>query len=106
MKAIYVAGPFRASSVWEMEANIRRAEEVALEVWRKGYAAICPHAMTRFYQGALPDETWLDGDLEILSRCDGVLMVGEWWRSVGSRREQETAIRLEIPLYYSLDELP
>ena len=71
-KLIYVAGPFRAPNSWEMEQNIRRAEALALEVWKLGLPAICPHANTRFYQGAAPDEVWLEGDIEIMRRCDAV----------------------------------
>lgn len=29
MKLLYIAGPFRGANSWEMEQNIRRAEEVA-----------------------------------------------------------------------------
>jgi hypothetical protein len=51
MKLIYVAGPFRGKDAWEIECNIRRAESLALEVWRLGAACICPHP-TPDFQGA------------------------------------------------------
>src|SRR3990167_5628921 len=103
MKVVYIAGPFRAPNSWAMEQNIRRAETLALEVWRKGAAAICPHTNTRFYQGAAPDEVWLNGDLEILRRCDAVLMVEGWERSQGAGAEGEYARRLGIPVFLSLE---
>lgn len=106
MKVIYIAGPFRGANSWEMEQNIRRAEELALSVWRLGgCAAICPHTNTRFYQGAAPDEVWLDGDLEILKRCDAVLMTEDWKRSTGATAEHEFALQERIPVFYSLVEL-
>lgn len=105
MKVIYVAGPFRGPDAWVIESNIRRAETLALEVWRSGAAAICPHTNTRFYQGAAPDEVWLDGDLAILARCDAILMTPDWERSSGARTEREYAASIKIPVFYTIDEL-
>ena len=105
MKVVYVAGPFRGKDSWEMEQNIRRAEELALEVWRAGHAAICPHTNTRFFQGAAKDEVWLFGDLAILERCDAVLMTPNWERSEGAKAERQHAIIHHIPIFYSLEAL-
>lgn len=93
---VYIAGPFRAPNAWEIEQNIRRAEEWALAVWRLGAAALCPHCNTRFFQGAAPDEVWLDGDLALLSKCDAVFMIPGWQRSTGARSELEYARTLGI----------
>jgi hypothetical protein len=105
MKVVYVAGPFRGKDAWEIECNIRRAETLALEVWRLGCAVICPHSNTRFFQGAAPDKVWLDGDLEILRRCDAIIMTEDWERSSGARAEREEAIRLRIPVFYNANHL-
>ncbi len=90
-QVVYVAGPFRAESHWEIEGNIRRAESYALELWLQGYAVICPHANTRFYQGAAPDESWLEGDLTILERCDIIALVLGWEKSEGTLGELKRA---------------
>jgi hypothetical protein len=111
MRVIYVAGPFRSlnadgtSNQWEQEANIRRAEELALEVWRLGAAAICPHANTRFFQGAAPDDLWLTGDLAILDRCDALIVTEDWQRSKGATEEVAHANRMNLPVFLSLDDL-
>lgn len=105
MKVVYVAGPFRGKSSWDIEENIRRAERLALEVWRSGAAALCPHCNTRFFQGAADDAVWLDGDLELLARCDAVLMTPDWQRSSGARAEQEFAVKRGIPVFETLDAL-
>lgn len=113
-KVVYVAGPFRAMSkyceghwdAWEIEQNIRRAETLALGVWRTGKAAaICPHTNTRFYQGAAPDDVWLDGDIALLAKCDAVLMTSDWTRSSGAKAEHEFAKEHGIPTFYSLADL-
>lgn len=102
---VYVAGPFRGPDSWAIECNIRRAETLALEVWRLGAAAICPHTNTRFYQGAAPDAVWLDGDLAILAKCDAVLLTPDWQRSSGARAEVDFARARGIPVFETLDEL-
>lgn len=109
MKVVYVAGPFRGANAWEIEENIRRAERLALEVWKMGFAVICPHANTRFFQGAAPDKVWLDGDIELLRRSDIILMTEDWDRSSGARAERAYAYEHRIPVVYStrqLAELP
>lgn len=105
MKVVYIAGPFRASSHWDVEQNIRRAEQLALDAWRTGVAVICPHTNTRFFDGAAPDALWLEGDLEILRRCDAVLMTSDWERSNGARNEHALAEALPIPIFYDVDSL-
>jgi nucleoside 2-deoxyribosyltransferase len=102
MKAVYVAGPFRGPNSWEIEENIRRAERLALEVWRMGAAALCPHTNTRFFQGAADDSVWLDGDLELLARCDAVVMTDDWERSTGAKAEERFAVERGIPVFYNL----
>lgn len=105
MRVIYLAGPFRGANAWEIECNIRQAETLALEVWRLGIACICPHTNTRFFQGAAPDHVWLDGDLELVRRCDAILMTPDWERSQGARAERELAQQQGIPVYDSLAQL-
>lgn len=105
MKLIYVAGPFRGASSWEVENNIRRAETLALEVWRLGAAAICPHCNTRFFNGAAPDELWLSGTLEMLRRCDAIIVTSNWKQSAGARAEVAFAYNQGIPLFTDIEDL-
>ena len=105
MKLVYVAGPFRAPLLWEIEQNIRRAEYLALQVWRLGAACICPHTNTRFYTGAAPDHVWLDGDLEILRRCDALICTYDWEKSSGASAEVGFAVKHGIPVFRAIDEL-
>lgn len=105
MRVIYVAGPYRGPDAWAIESNIRRAEALALEVWRLGAVALCPHCNTRFFQGAAPDAVWLEGDLELLRRCDAVILTPDWEDSRGARVERELAARLGLPIFDTLEPL-
>jgi hypothetical protein len=102
---VYVAGAFRAPDAWQIAENIRASERLALEVWRLGAVAVNPLANTAHYQGALPDEVWLRGDLELLRRCDALLTVDNWERSRGARDEVAHAVARGIPVFHALSAL-
>lgn len=111
MKLIYVAGPFRSvgyngqQNCWGIQVNVMHAMALALEVWRRGHAALCPHANTMFYQNAAADEVWLEGDLEMLRRCDAILLTDNWERSSGARAEAEFAKSIGLPVLYDTNDL-
>ncbi|MBL0870335.1 MAG: DUF1937 family protein [Phycisphaerales bacterium] len=104
MKVIYVAGPYRSSHEWGVTNNIRQAELAALELWKMGYAVICPHKNTAYFGGAAPDSVWLEGDLEILRRCDAVYCLPSWRESSGARGEVDEAKRVGIPVFEQLND--
>jgi nucleoside 2-deoxyribosyltransferase len=100
IRLVYIAGPFRAPTPWQVEQNIRDAEAISVAVARMpGLFPVCPHTMGRFLSGAAPDKVWLEGDLEMLRRCDAVLLVPRWYRSSGTRAELVEAHRLGIPVF-------
>ena len=105
MTVVYVGGPYSAPDQWAVESNVRKAEALALAVWRLGAVPICPHTMTRFYDGTLPRATWLQGDLELLHRSDALVLVPGWEESAGTRAEIDAAARLGLPIFENLDTL-
>ena len=105
MKLVYIAGPFRGRNQWEQFQNIREAETLALDVWRTGAAAICPHSNTAHFQGALPDGVWLAGDLEMLRRCDAVMLTQRWRQSVGACAEVAEAEDAGLLIFDDLEHL-
>lgn len=105
MKLIYLAGPFRGPDSWAIACNVHKAAELSLQVWKLGAACICPHLNTAQFQGAAPDEVWLAGDLEILKRCDAVMLTDDWKRSSGARAEVAEAYNFGIPVFTQLADL-
>ncbi len=95
-----MAGPYRAPHAWAIEQNIQAAEHWAFRIWEAGGVALCPHLNTRNFQGALPDEIWLSGDLVMLERCDAILMLPGWTESKGSVLEHQHARDKEIKVFY------
>ena len=106
MRVVFISGPFRAKNSWDREQNVRRAEVLALEAWKLGYAVICPHINTRFFDGAANDAVFLAGNLEILRRCDFLLTTWNWEKSIGACAEVNLARDLGIPVIHYVGNLP
>jgi len=101
---VYIAGPYRAATAWEVEANIRRAEEVAYRVARCGALPVCPHANSRgYFQGCAPDEFWLRGYLALLERLDALFLIDGGRASDGSVAEVGRAMDRGLPIFYEPD---
>jgi hypothetical protein len=102
MLVVYTAGPYRNGCEWGVKQNIRMAEDVAVQLWAAGYAVICPHANTNFFGGACgcADSVWLEGDLEIIKRCDIMVVLPGYETSSGTKREIELARNKAMPIYY------
>lgn len=105
MRVIYIAGPYRAATQWGVEQNIRTAEAAMLQVATMGLVPLCPHTMTRYMDGTLTDDYWLMATMEMMRRCDGVLLCGDWEQSSGTLGECREAHFCEIPIYDSIAEL-
>lgn len=113
VKVVYVAGPFRSMNAngklnaWGVQQNVMRAMAMGLEVFKRGHAALIPHSNTMFFSDAdgCADSVWLDADIELLNRCDAVLVTPDWERSSGARAEVAHARERGIPVLLSLEEL-
>jgi len=105
LKIAYIAGPYATNSIYGVVQNIRRAELVALSLWKIGYAVICPHKNSSLLDGECPRQTWIDGDLEILQRCDLLVVLPNWEESEGTRDEISQACMFDIPIFYWPDDM-
>ena len=111
MKVVYIAGKYRGKTPWEVEQNIRAAEDVGAKVIAAGHMPLIPHANTRHMEGLADDAFFLAGTMELLRRCDAVLCVSNWRDSVGALAEVKEARRLGLLVFgagYSLagEEVP
>lgn len=101
MKVIYIAGKYRGANAWAIEQNIRAAENVAARVWAAGHVALCPHANSRHMDGVASDEHFLAGTMELLRRCDAIVLINDWKNSSGAVAEATEANRLGLPILYA-----
>jgi hypothetical protein len=105
MRVIYVAGPFRGKTPWDVERNVRRAEEIAYWVSCQGAVALCPHSMYRFFDKTLTDEFWLAATLELATRSDVLFLVPGWTGSEGSLGERRYFETAKKPIYETAEGL-
>jgi len=99
LPVVYIAGKYRAPTPWLVLGNVRAAQEAALQVWKLGAVALCPHSNTGLFDGECDDQVWLAGDLELLRRCDAVFMVVDWRESSGACNEHRVAVELGLPVF-------
>ena len=96
MKLVYLAGPYRGKSKFkplnwlQRQINIYRARRAAV---------LCPHLNTSNFDGLCDDQVFLDGTIEMMRRCDLVIVLPSWNKSTGSKAEIKEAKRLGIPAY-------
>jgi len=96
---VYIAGPYRAPTTWEIHKNIHNARVWGVVVARAGAYPMIPHSNTAHFDGAVEgDDFWLQGTLEMMRRCDGVFLTPGWTRSSGSRAEKLEAESYGIPI--------
>jgi|ERR1035437_3297483 hypothetical protein len=104
---IYTAGAIRPKYGQTLQGNLKIAKDIALELWKDGFAVICPHANTdlpmEMAEKEMDTVRWLDGDCEMIARCDAVLVIPGWEASAGTRGEIEFAEKRNIPVFYYPD---
>lgn len=91
MKLIYIAAPYRAKKVVQLQQNIHEARLMAQYYWTQGYAVICPHLNSANFDGLVPDKVFLHGGMIILSKCDSIAMHPDWEKSSGCITEFDYA---------------
>lgn len=101
----YLSGPMSGETALIRNQHRFRALEVSHQLWELGILHYCPHANSPQVGATDVDyETWMRMDLEVLRRCDWVIMTGEWASSEGCRREFNLANSLKIPIVNTVHE--
>lgn len=105
---VYVAGPYRAHSRERVELNIAAAKHVGALAIAKGWFPLIPHANTAGFEHLTEadDDFFLRGTLELMRRCDAVVLCPGWAKSRGTMAEIEMAKNLRMPVYSTEALLP
>ncbi len=101
---LYTAGPYAPKNGRTTKQNIENARKVAIAVWHAGHFAMSPHMNTAGFENEellkdIADEDYVLRDLEIIRRCDAILMMPHWEESTGSLQEKEYAESIGMPVY-------
>ncbi len=99
-KVVFISGAYRNGSHQGIEDNIQHARREAIKLWQQGYVVLCPHLNTAHFDGLCSDGVWLDGDIELMIRCDAVYFLNNWQQSVGAKQEYEIAKERGLELLF------
>ena len=103
MKLIYVAGPYRGKPTHGQGENIWRARVAARRLWREGWAVLCPHLNTAWfdkYYPEIPTSAYLEGGLEMVKVCHAIYMLRDWEISEGACAELACALENGLEVIY------
>ena len=100
MKVAFIAMGYNAESDWEIELNIQRAKQVAVDWWKAGFVVICPHANSAHFGGIVDESVFYDGYKELVKRSDVVVAGPGWEKSTGAMGEVRVAIENGIEVVY------
>lgn len=110
MKRIYVAGAYSADNPLEILDNMRRGINKSIEVFAAGLSPFSPWLDFQFHlmrndNQRFTVQNYYDYSMNWLEVSDAVLVVEGWKNSRGTKAEIARAEELDIPIFYSLDDL-
>lgn len=102
---VYVAGPYTADTDEQRLANIAAAQAWGAKVIDAGGIPVIPHNMSEGIADKGDAEFWYAATLELMLRCDAVLLMPRAGESIGARAEEEAAHEIGMPAI-DADKLP
>jgi hypothetical protein len=109
---IYVAGPYTPKQAKTnhdfcrfTQWNVDRAVDVGIKLMMKNYVVYIPQ-LSHYIQLRMKTDygkKWYDFDIEILKRCDAILMMGGWTESKGAKSEYDYAMKNKIQVFFESD---
>lgn len=108
MKLVYITGPYMGDNYHQTEGYITYAREWAEKVARAGHAFYCPHLNAAHFDAIAPDVPkyfWREMNLDILRRCDALLLVPGWDNDEVTQRDVHYAEGWGIPVVVDIDQI-
>jgi hypothetical protein len=105
-KCVYVAGAISSDNLLKSFDNIRKGIKLSVEVLKAGFAPFSPFIDFQFsFVEPISLQEYYAYSMAWLCKADAVIVVPEWGSSKGTLAEIARAKELNIPIYYSLEEL-
>jgi hypothetical protein len=103
MPRVYVGGPFRGPTEYDVEVNVRRAVDLGVLIAEMGAVPVIWHSMYRHMQGTFSGPFLDEASWQILSTCHAMAVtVGleRARRSEGTAKDMQLCYELRIPEFY------
>lgn len=103
MSMYYIRSRYRGKDKVEIEKHIQYAKDLTRKALLHGHCAVTPHLyITECLNDSDPDERMLglDAALELLAKCDAVIVGQRFGISEGMQAEIDRAKILNIPVFY------
>jgi hypothetical protein len=109
MKTIYISGPMSNTP----NSNFEAFDNAEKQLVKLGYSVLNPHKLcdelnVRFFEmGKVPDyEDYLKEDIiQMLSKCDKVLVLKGWRQSKGAKLEIANAIACGLDVAFDISDV-
>ena len=114
IERVYVAGaitPYPTEHpVLGFLSNIKRGQRMAKDLLLKGYSPFCPFLDFMYFLHLNDGENITEKQIKNLSmvwleKCDAVLVLPRYRKSAGTIAEIARARELEIPVFYSVEDM-
>lgn len=106
---VYVAYPYgrrRGLDKTEIEANVQASIEIGRQLIAKKhtpFVANLYHYVHHGWEDSPDEDVWFDIVSGWIERCDALYFGG---MSTGTLAEHRIAVGLDLPVYYTIDEVP
>lgn len=104
---IGVAGPYSAETPEQRQANLLRLNRAAARLLEMGHTPLIGvnAALPVVEQSSTGDryEAIMRISMAVIDKCDALLLLAE---SKGANRERDLIVSKNLPVYYSMDEVP
>ncbi len=110
MRLLYIAGPWRGETHREVELNINTAHTVGKVAAKRGWFPVMSHIEAANLGHISPDSLgddnfYLQGAIELMLRCDAVLLCPGWEDTNEIPSLVDIAERASLPVYHSTCDL-
>ena len=100
---VYISGQYIGGDLFETEANIAKAKDLAIQLARRGIKFFCPHTHSaRFccYCPEVEKDYWMDLDLTVIRELTNCMVMTKGWeKSEGAQLEMQLAAELKQDMF-------
>lgn len=101
---IYISGPITGHLPSECEMKFNKAKN---DIIKRGHFPVSPWDIGKLLPKTFKHSDYMEIDMDILAKCDAILMLEGWERSKGCKEEQRMRVILDpASVFYHIEEIP